>query len=94
MTNAMTAKNAALEIVEKEARAMFRLFGPRVTAADDENFAIRRCDRCSPPAKLYECYICTFTCEERWRYDLHHKINPETCQRYARKWAERFASEV
>lgn len=77
--------------LEKEARAMFRLVGPRVTAADDENVALRRCGVCTPAAKVYECFLCKFACEERWRYTLHIKINPETCQRYAAKWSKRYA---
>ena len=77
--------------LEKEARAMFRLIGPRASAAQDESAALRLCTVCTPPPKVYECYLCRFACEEQWRYTLHIKINPETCQRYAKKWADRYA---
>lgn len=80
-----------IEQLERDARAMFRLVGPRVSAAQDENATLRMCPVCEPPPHVYECYICGFACEERWRYNLHIKINPETCQRYANRWAKRYA---
>lgn len=80
-----------IDTLEKEARAMLRLIGPRVAAFQDENVALKLCTICTPPPKVYECFICTFACEMRWQYDLHVKINPEYCRRYAQKWAGRYA---
>lgn len=85
--------NTALDDLEKQARTLLRLVGPRVSAAQDEDVSLKLCNTCTPPEKVYECFICTFACEERWRYSLHVKINPETCQRYAAKWAKNYAEQ-
>jgi hypothetical protein len=91
----MTVLSAVqLEQLEGDARKMLRLIGPRVTAADDENVAIKRCTKCSPEPEVHRCFICQFAAQERWQYLLHLKINPETCQRYANKWARNWASKV
>jgi hypothetical protein len=82
-----------IDQLEKEARSMFRLIGPRVSAAQDESAALKMCPSCTPPAKVYECFICGFACEMQWQYNLHIKINPETCQRYASRWAKRYAEQ-
>lgn len=81
----------SIDQLEMDARAMFRLIGPRVSAAQDENASVRLCTRCTPEPKHYECYLCGFACEEQWRYALHVKINPETCQRAAVRWAANYA---
>lgn len=82
---------ASLEMLEADARTLMRTFGPRVAAAQDENIAIRRCNRCNPPARVWTCYLCQFATEEKWRFDLHNRINPETCQRTARRWARAYS---
>jgi hypothetical protein len=73
---------------------MLRLIGPRVSAAQDESFTFNKCDTCSPPERVYECFICRMATHERWQYKLHVDINPETCQCYAKRWAASFASKV
>jgi len=80
-----------IEQLEEQTRSMLRLVGPRVSAAQDENISLKLCPTCTPEPKRYECFLCTFTVEDQWRYDLHVKINPETCQRYAAKWSRRYA---
>lgn len=80
-----------VDLLMEQARIMLRLVGPRVSAAQDENIAIRKCRRCTPPPPIYTCYICGATTEDRWQFDVHVKIDPETCQRYAKAWAKRYS---
>ena len=81
----------AIEQLERDARAMFRLIGPRVSAAQDESATVKLCTRCTPEPKSWECFLCGLAFPDQWRYDMHIKINPETCQRYATKWAKKYA---
>lgn len=84
-----------IEDLEAQARTMLRLIGPRVSAAQDEQInLLRRCNICTPQPHIYQCYICGLATEEHWRYALHIKINPETCQRYATRWAKRYAEDA
>lgn len=80
-----------IDMLEEQARGLLRLFGPRVSAAQDENIALRHCRKCTPPEPVWQCFICGTVFPDRWRFDLHTKIDPETCQRYARKWASTYA---
>lgn len=81
-------------LAEAMCRVLMRLFGPRVAAAQDERFAFAYCPRCTPPPLLYGCPVCGFSAEEKWRYSLHLKINPETCQRTADRKARHWASKT
>lgn len=84
-----------IEDLEAQARSLLRLVGPRVSAMQDEQInLLRRCRICAPEPKVYQCYICGFAVEERWRYDVHIRIDPETCQRYAKRWAAKFSENV
>lgn len=88
--------DAELEVLEKSARAMFRLIGPRFTANDDrqDNLAIRHCRVCTPAPKIFECPVCNGIFGERWQLSLHIRINPETCQRFGDMKARRWAAKV
>lgn len=79
------------ELVEN-ARQVLTLFGPRVSAAQDEDFTVRKCDLCEPPPREYSCYICGFTTVDKWRYKLHVDLNPKWCQDYAERWARNYAA--
>lgn len=83
-----------IEQLEEQARSLLRVMGPRTSAAQDEHVNVRHCLRCTPPAEVYQCVLCGFATEERWRYAMHNLINPETCQRVVTKKAKRWASRV
>ena len=82
-----------IEQLERDARTMFRLVGPRVSAAQDETAALKLCTICTPEPPVYQCYICGFASYEKWRWALHVKINPETCQRVAARWSKLYSEQ-
>lgn len=73
---------------------MLRVVGPRVSAAQDEQVNFRHCTTCTPPPQVHTCILCSFATEEKWRYQLHNNINPETCQRTVRRKAKQWASKT
>ena len=74
-----------------DARVLLTLFGPKVSAAQDENPGLRHCTICTPPPKVYTCFICRFETEDRWRYNLHVDLNPKWCQEAGERWANNYA---
>ena len=80
-----------VNMLKAEARTMFRTVGPRVSAAQDEDFSMRHCLKCNPPPEVHTCPMCDWQCAERWRLLVHLDLRPDWCvkrgEKKARIWA-------
>jgi hypothetical protein len=89
-------RKTRLDLLVESARMMFRTVGPRVPGVvyPDDDVAIRHCSKCQPTPKIYECPVCNWQTEEKWRFKLHLDLNPLWCRELGAKRARKWASRV
>lgn len=94
---------AALEMLETRTRQNMRLMMPSVDKmpelypmvhAEDQYFAVKQCNVCNPPPKVYKCPLCDWSTTEHWKMKLHNDINPQWCQRRAAKKERAWSNRV
>lgn len=97
-------RHAALEMAEARCRQNMRLMMPnldkmpalypRLVHSQDQYFAIKQCNICTPPPKRYICPLCDWETPDHWRMKMHNETNPKSCQRRAAKKERAWSNRV
>jgi predicted RNA-binding Zn-ribbon protein involved in translation (DUF1610 family) len=90
----MNEKTAADMLVEKYKTAL-NLVGPKTSETERQGMRLHKCRRCTPEEpQMYECPICGFATDAKWRMQIHVAIRSELCIAWGEKKEKAWSRDV